>query len=114
MNELIDVQRSSSRRSRREERHGHDAVASSTVDHPESSVEVVVEGIPVDDLRAAVTTLSTAHQEVITLRWFAEFEPAEIAAALGISTGAVAVRTHRAMTALRAALGVDTKEGAKR
>ncbi len=114
MNELIDVQRASSRRSRREERHGRGAEASSTVDHPESSVEAEVDGIPVDDLRAAVTTLAAGHQEVITLRWFAEFEPAEIAAALGISTGAVAVRTHRAMTALRAALGVDAEEGAER
>ncbi len=114
MNELIDVQRSASRRSQREARHGHGAVASSTLDHPESFADVGASGIPVEDVRNAINSLSNGHQEVISLRWFADLEPAEIAATLGISKGAVAVRTHRAMAALRAALGVETTEGAKR
>ena len=114
MNELIDVRRSTGRRTQREEEHGHGAVASSTLDRPESTTDAGVAGIPVEDVRSAIGTLSSSHQEVISLRWFADLEPSEIAATLGISKGAVAVRTHRAMAALRAALGVDTTEGPPR
>ena len=89
-------------------------MASTTVDHPESIIDAGVEDIPVEDVRIAIDTLSAGHQEVISLRWFADLEPAEIATTLGISKGAVAVRTHRAMAALRVALGVDTSEGARR
>jgi len=118
VNELIDIQRATSRRLLREERHGRAVVASTTESDPGSVDDLAADRIPVEELRAALSSLSEGHQTVITLRWFADFEPTEIAAALGISKGAVAVRTHRAMAALRSALGVDTAadgaEGATR
>lgn len=114
VNELIDIQRARARRARREERHRSLEVAFNGVGEPGESNDTAGAGIPPDDLRAALATLSEAHQEVVTLRWFAELDPAEIAAALGITKGAVAVRTHRAMAALRSALDVDTAEEASR
>lgn len=114
INELIDVQRAGARRTRREERHGFDPATGGVHLDPHAVADVGVAGIPPDDLRAAIATLSAGHQEVVTLRWFADFEPAEIATALGISKGAVAVRTHRAIAALRQALGVDDTEGVTR
>ena len=116
LNELIDVQRSTNRRAQREQRHGLVGVSSHTPDDPASVIhdtDDVVDGIPVEDVRAAIDTLSVGHQEVISLRWFADLGPSEIAATLDISNGAVAVRTHRAMAALRVALGVDNAEGAR-
>jgi RNA polymerase sigma-70 factor (ECF subfamily) len=52
-------------------------------------------------LRAMVTALPAKHREVIRLRFYAEAGEAEIAAALGISTGTVKSRLHHAMEKLR-------------
>ena len=52
----------------------------------------------------ALATLPDRHQEVISLRYLADLSPAETARALGIEKSHVAVRLHRAMTALRAAI----------
>ena len=70
---------------RREEQHGHGAAASGALDHPESAVDAGVAGIPVEDVRSAIGTLSSGHQEVISLRWFFDLDPSEIAATLDIS-----------------------------
>lgn len=104
-NELIDQQRGAQRRRLRE------AVVSA------SELRLVGSGgesggaLRDEELRAAISTLSASHQEVVALRWFADLTPTEVAQALGITSGTAAVRTHRALGALRRALGVAV-EGA--
>ena len=52
----------------------------------------------------AVATLRAADQEVLSLRYGAGLPNLEIAETLNISTNAVAVRVHRALSRLRAAV----------
>ncbi|MFK7919185.1 MAG: RNA polymerase sigma factor [Ilumatobacter sp.] len=109
-NELIDVMRSMDRRRRREERASQADVNISAGSEPDGVP--VVHGIDADTLRAALSTLSATHQEVIALRWFGDLDVQEVAAALDITSGAVAVRAHRATTALRTALSETRPRGA--
>jgi RNA polymerase sigma-70 factor (sigma-E family) len=53
---------------------------------------------------AALRRLSSRQREAIVLRYYADFSEAEVAAAMGISCGAVKSHTARAMAALRADL----------
>ena len=53
---------------------------------------------------AALRDLPDRQREAIVLRYYADLSEAEIAAAMGISRGAVKSHTARGMTALRAAL----------
>ena len=53
----------------------------------------------------ALSQLSERHQEVIALRFLADLTTAETAEALGITRAHVAVLSHRALGALRAAIG---------
>jgi RNA polymerase sigma-70 factor (sigma-E family) len=53
---------------------------------------------------AALRKLPERQREAIVLRYYADLSEAEIAAAMGISRGAVKSHTARGMTALRAAL----------
>lgn len=53
------------------------------------------------ELRAALATLPADQQEVIAWRFFADLTPAETAALMGRSNGAVRVLQHRALKALR-------------
>ena len=53
---------------------------------------------------AALRELPARQREAIVLRYYADLSEAEIAAAMGISRGAVKSHTARGMTALRAAL----------
>jgi RNA polymerase sigma-70 factor (ECF subfamily) len=55
-------------------------------------------------LVAALDELAPGHQEVIALRFLSGLSVAEAATALGCSRGTLAVRTHRAVAALRARL----------
>ncbi|MDR3403109.1 MAG: RNA polymerase sigma factor [Chthoniobacter sp.] len=52
-------------------------------------------------LRAMLTALPPRHREVVRLRFYADASEAEIAAALGISSGTVKSRLHHALTKLR-------------
>jgi len=52
----------------------------------------------------SVPLLSGGAREAIVLRYYADFSEAEVAAAMGISCGAVKSHTARAMAALRADL----------
>jgi len=52
-------------------------------------------------LRAMLAALPARHREVVRLRFYAEAGEAEIATALGISTGTVKSRLHHALTKLR-------------
>ena len=94
-NELIDQQRGADRRRRRE------AVVSAGDRRLVDTGHEPSEADRDDELRAAISELSAAHQEVVALRWFADLTPKEVATALGVTTGTAAVRTHRALAALR-------------
>lgn len=59
------------------------------------------------DLRAALARLSDADREVLWLRYFADLDEAETAAALGCRRGTVKSRTSRALQRLRAEIGED-------
>lgn len=99
INELIDVQRSTGRRTERELRvtRSNDAV-----DVADPAVDAVDDDL--EPIRRALAALSEPYQEVLTMRYIAELTPAEIASTLGIAKGTVAVRTHRATAALKRAL----------
>ncbi len=58
----------------------------------------------VQRLLNGVATLGAADQEVLSLRYGAGLKNLEIAETLKISANAVAVRVHRALSRLRAAV----------
>jgi RNA polymerase sigma-70 factor (sigma-E family) len=57
---------------------------------------------------AALRVLPDRQREAIVLRYYADFSEADIAAAMGISRGAVKSHTARGMTALRSILEQET------
>jgi len=63
-----------------------------------------------DDLRRALDRLPETHRRVLALRFFDDLDPAEAGAALGVSRRTFAVKLHRAVAALRAALVADALE----
>jgi RNA polymerase sigma-70 factor (ECF subfamily) len=58
-----------------------------------------------DLLRAALDELPSDQRQVLIWRFFAELSPAETAAIMGRSNGAVRVLQHRALVSLREILG---------
>jgi RNA polymerase sigma factor (sigma-70 family) len=62
-----------------------------------------------DAVVAALQGLTARQREAIVLRYYADLSEAEIAAAMGISRGAVKSHTARGMAALRAALESDSR-----
>ena len=102
-NEAKNWGRGSSRRSRRELRHGRLAVV------PAATPDEVVE--QADDVRRVVAALSTmraADREVLAFRFVAGLGEAETAAAIGTSIGTVKARTSRALARLRGVLSDPT------
>jgi RNA polymerase sigma-70 factor (sigma-E family) len=57
---------------------------------------------------AALRTLPHRQREVVVLRYYADLSEAQIAAAMGITRGAVKSHTSRAMSALRGVLERDS------
>jgi RNA polymerase sigma-70 factor (ECF subfamily) len=57
-----------------------------------------------DALRRALLELPDAHRRVLVLRFLDDLDPEEICTVLGCSRGTLAVRTHRALRALRGVL----------
>jgi RNA polymerase sigma factor (sigma-70 family) len=53
---------------------------------------------------AALDALSPRQRQVIVLRYYADLSEAQIAGALGVTTGSVKVHATRALDSLRAAL----------
>jgi RNA polymerase sigma-70 factor (ECF subfamily) len=62
------------------------------------------------DLVDAVRALPRRQREVVALSYLADLPEADIAAALGISTGSVKTHLHRGLAALRTSIGPDTEE----
>jgi RNA polymerase sigma-70 factor (ECF subfamily) len=63
-----------------------------------------------DDLRRAMAGLPDTHRRVLALRFFDDLDPVEAGAVLGCSRRTFAVKLHRAVSALRAALAADAIE----
>jgi RNA polymerase sigma-70 factor (ECF subfamily) len=62
------------------------------------------------DLVDAVRALPRRQREVVALSYLADLPEADVAAALGISTGSVKTHLHRGLAALRTSIGPDTEE----
>jgi RNA polymerase sigma factor (sigma-70 family) len=57
---------------------------------------------------AALRTLPPRQREALVLKYYAELPDAQIAAAMGISQGAVKSHTARALATLRVVLEMET------
>ena len=60
---------------------------------------------PTDHVWRAIMALPRGQRAVVALRFYEDLSEQEIANTLGVSNGTVKKQMHRAMTALRAALG---------
>jgi RNA polymerase sigma-70 factor (ECF subfamily) len=63
--------------------------------------ELALQAVDSERVRAALDRLPDDQREVVVCRFFAELSPAETAALMGRSEGAVRVIQHRALVALR-------------
>lgn len=79
--------------------------------HAPSQEERMLQAEQVQRLLNAVATLRAADQEVLSLRYGAGLANMEIAENLKISANAVAVRVHRALSRLRAAVAETAGAG---
>lgn len=96
-NELAGYYRNEARRHRREATAAHrdaTAVDDSTAPIPDAD----------DELLVALATLRPRYQEVLSLRYLADLDPAEVAASLLVTRPHLAVLLRRARIALRRAL----------
>jgi RNA polymerase sigma-70 factor (sigma-E family) len=86
----------------------HRAVADKHMQKPPPDMPSAEHGALVQLERSAVVAamrkLTDRQRETIVLRYYADFSEAEVAAAMGISCGAVKSHTARGMAALRAEL----------
>ena len=71
------------------------------------AADILAATIARDDLRRAMARLPEGHRRVLALRFFDDLEPVEASAVLGCSRRTFAVKLHRAVAALRAALAAD-------
>ena len=71
---------------------------------PEGPEELAVRSAQHRQVLAALAHLPLRQREVLVLRYSADLSEADIAAALGVSRGAVKTHAHRGLAALRAAL----------
>jgi RNA polymerase sigma-70 factor (sigma-E family) len=72
-------------------------------DTPHAEDEVLIQ-LERSNVVAALRKLPVRQREAIVLRYYADLSEAEIAAAMGITRGAVKSHTARGMSALRAAM----------
>ena len=91
----------------------HRAVVEKYPEKPSPDMPSAEHGALVQLERSAVIAtlrkLPGRQREAIVLRYYADLSEAEVAAAMGISCGAVKSHTARAMAALRADLGRDSR-----
>ena len=94
----------------------HRAVEEKHLDKPSPDMPSAEHGALVQLERSAVIAalrkLSSRQREAIVLRYYADFSEAEVAAAMGISCGAVKSHTARGMAALRADLEQESRRDA--
>jgi RNA polymerase sigma-70 factor (ECF subfamily) len=63
-----------------------------------------------DQLRRALMALPAQHRDVLILKYFDDLDPVEMSAILGCSRETLAVRLHRALRALRAAMAKEAAD----
>jgi RNA polymerase sigma-70 factor (sigma-E family) len=84
------------------------ALAGRHADGPEPNIASAEEDAPEtlapSSVLAALDALSPRQRQVIVLRYYADLSEAQIADALGVTTGSVKVHATRALDSLRAAL----------
>jgi RNA polymerase sigma-70 factor (ECF subfamily) len=86
---------------------GEDSYLADTVAEPRPGPPALVESDEAAGrVRALIETLPPTQREVIMLRVIVGLSTADTAATLGLTPGSVRVLQHRAVTALRARLGV--------
>ena len=61
------------------------------------------------EILAVIKTLSSEHQRILALHYFAELDISEIAVVLGIPSGTVKSRLHRALSLIRTAMRAPTQ-----
>jgi RNA polymerase sigma-70 factor (sigma-E family) len=90
----------------------HQLVVERNLEKPSPDMPSAEQGALVSLERAAVVaalqSLTARQREAIVLRYYADLSEAEIAAAMGISRGAVKSHTSRGMAALRVALDPES------
>lgn len=101
-NEVIDQ----ARRRRRRDAPRHHAIlhlvaGGDGADAADPAAEVVLDGDGDGKLLAALDTLNNRYNTVLSLRFIAGLDMADVAAHLGVTPGNCAVLTHRALAALR-------------
>jgi RNA polymerase sigma-70 factor (ECF subfamily) len=69
--------------------------------------DVLAAAIDHDALRSAMARLSETHRRVLALRFYDDLDPEEAGAILGCSRRTFAVKLHRALGALRAAMATE-------
>lgn len=92
---IVNLHRSRFRRARAERR----AMTASTTPSESGNPE------PVDHVWRAILALPRGQRACVALRFYEHMSEQEIADTLGVSTGTVKKQMHRAMSALRDALG---------
>ena len=91
-----------------DERSGRDDASLSD----ESATRAFASALDRDVLRRALLQLPESHRRLIVLKYFDGLELDELCAALGCSRATFAVKLHRALRALRAAMTVETTDAA--
>jgi RNA polymerase sigma-70 factor (ECF subfamily) len=86
-----------------------DALAQALVADDTSPSNRLARQEQLDRVRAALETLSPRDREVLTLRYFDQRSPAEIAEGLGLTEAGVKSRLLRALLRVRTVLDVETE-----
>jgi len=77
------------------------------VDVADPAADGLAAAIDHDALRTAMARLSETHRRVLALRFYDDLDPEEAGAVLGCSRRTFAVKLHRALGALRAAMAAE-------
>jgi len=78
----------------------------------DSATRAFASALDRDVLRRALLGLPEAHRRLIVLKFYDGLEPDELCAAVGCSRATLAVKLHRALRALRAAMALETTDAA--
>lgn len=79
-------------------------------DRIDPAPDALAAAIDRDEVRRAMGRISDTHRRVLALRFYDDLEPAEASAILGCSRRTFAVKLHRAVGALRAAMAAEPRE----
>ena len=78
----------------------------------EAATRAFAAAVDRDVVRRALLRVPDVHRRVIVLKYFDGLEPDELCAAIGCSRQTLAVKLHRALRALRAALDQEASDAA--